>query len=114
MTDAVRLAAEAPGRRIELPGWFSQPVVVEAAEADGDLVFLRVRVNNMLTEVPVPADELERALKTEIAGGQPVANAEDFFLAQVEKRSDGKFQTKPVKTVFSKYGDAYAKDCSMK
>ncbi len=39
---------------------------------------------------------------------------QDFFLAQVEKRSDGKFQTRPVKTVFSKYGDAYAKDCAMK
>jgi len=86
MTDPVRLAAEAPGRRIELPGWFSQPVVVEAAEADGDLVFLRVRVNNMLTEVPVPAEELDRALKTEIAGGPPVADPDDFFLGMEATR----------------------------
>ena len=86
MTDAVRLAAEAPGRRVELPGWFSQPVTIEAAEADGDLVFLRVRVDSMLTEVPVPADELERALKTEISGGPPVADPNDFFLAMEATR----------------------------
>ncbi len=86
MADSVRIAAEAPGRRIELPGWFSQPVVVEAAEADGDMVFLRVPLNNMPTEVPIPVDELERALKTEIAAGPPVADADDFFLAMEATR----------------------------
>lgn len=39
---------------------------------------------------------------------------QDFFLAKVEKRGDGKFQTTPVKTVFKDYGDVYAKDCPMK
>ena len=39
---------------------------------------------------------------------------QDFILARVEKRADGKFQTVPVKTVFKAYGDAYAKECPMK
>jgi branched-chain amino acid transport system substrate-binding protein len=39
---------------------------------------------------------------------------QDFILARVEKRPDGKFQTAPVKTVFKAHADAYAKDCPMK
>jgi branched-chain amino acid transport system substrate-binding protein len=35
-------------------------------------------------------------------------------LVKVAKRPDGKYETEIVKTVFSKYGDSYAKDCAMK
>src|SRR6202453_4384769 len=37
-----------------------------------------------------------------------------FYLAKVAKRPDGKYETEIVKTVFSNYGDSYAKDCPMK
>jgi len=39
---------------------------------------------------------------------------QDFYLVKVAKRPDGKFETEVVKTVFSGYGDSYAKDCPMK
>jgi branched-chain amino acid transport system substrate-binding protein len=39
---------------------------------------------------------------------------QDFYLVQVAKRPDGKFETEISKKVFSNYGDTYAKDCSMK
>ena len=39
---------------------------------------------------------------------------QDFYLVKVAKRPDGKFETEIVKTVFSNYGDSYAKDCAMK
>lgn len=39
---------------------------------------------------------------------------QDFLLAKVEKRADGKFQTTPVKTVFKAYGDVYAGECPLK
>jgi branched-chain amino acid transport system substrate-binding protein len=41
----------------------------------------------------------------------PVQN---FYLTKVAKRSDGKYDTEIVKTVFTNYGDSYAKDCAMK
>ena len=39
---------------------------------------------------------------------------QNFYLAKVAKRPDGKYETEIVKTVFSNYGDTYAKDCAMK
>ena len=39
---------------------------------------------------------------------------QNFYLAKVAKRPDGKYETEIVKTVFSNYGDSYAKDCPMK
>jgi branched-chain amino acid transport system substrate-binding protein len=39
---------------------------------------------------------------------------QDFYLTKVAKRPDGKYQTEIVKTVFTNYGDSYAKDCPMK
>ena len=39
---------------------------------------------------------------------------QNFYLAKVAKRADGKYETEIVKTVFSNYGDSYAKDCPMK
>jgi branched-chain amino acid transport system substrate-binding protein len=39
---------------------------------------------------------------------------QDFYLTKVAKRPDGKYETEIVKTVFTNYGDSYAKDCPMK
>ena len=39
---------------------------------------------------------------------------QNFYLTKVAKRPDGKYETEIVKTVFSNYGDSYAKDCAMK
>jgi branched-chain amino acid transport system substrate-binding protein len=39
---------------------------------------------------------------------------QNFYLTKVAKRPDGKFETEIVKTVFSNYGDSFAKDCAMK
>jgi branched-chain amino acid transport system substrate-binding protein len=39
---------------------------------------------------------------------------QNFYLTKVAKRPDGKYQTEIVKTVFTNYGDSYAKDCPMK
>ncbi len=38
---------------------------------------------------------------------------QDFRLAQVEQRQDGKFATSYVETVFEDYGDVYAEQCKM-
>ena len=39
---------------------------------------------------------------------------ENFYLAQVVKRPDGKYQTEIVQKVFDNYSDLYAADCPMK
>ena len=39
---------------------------------------------------------------------------QDFYLTQVVKRPDGKFQTEIVQKVFTDYVDVHAKDCPMK
>jgi branched-chain amino acid transport system substrate-binding protein len=39
---------------------------------------------------------------------------QDFYLVKVGKRGDGKYQTEIDKTVFTDFGDSYAKDCPMK
>src|SRR6476659_3477998 len=42
------------------------------------------------------------------SNGYPI---QDFYLTQVAKRDDGKFQNEIVQKVFENYGDRYAKDC---
>ena len=39
---------------------------------------------------------------------------QDFYLAKVGKRLDGRYETEIVKKVFTNYGYSYAKDCTMK
>jgi branched-chain amino acid transport system substrate-binding protein len=39
---------------------------------------------------------------------------QNFYLTKVAKRPDGKYETEIEKTVFTNYGDSYAKDCLMK
>ena len=38
---------------------------------------------------------------------------EDFYLAKVVKRADGKFETQIVQKVLEKHGDAYASECAL-
>jgi branched-chain amino acid transport system substrate-binding protein len=39
---------------------------------------------------------------------------QDFYLVQVVQRPDGKFETKPVQTVYTAFADDFAKDCPLK
>jgi superfamily II DNA or RNA helicase len=82
MTDAFGLVEQLSGRRLELPDFFSAPVVVEDAVPEGDdIVFLRVRTAfGTLDEVPVPVDLLADALRltTETVGR--IASPDDLFL----------------------------------
>jgi len=39
---------------------------------------------------------------------------QDFYVVKAVKRADGQFITETVRKVFEGYGDAYAKDCSLK
>ena len=39
---------------------------------------------------------------------------QNFYLTKVAKRPDGKYETEIVKTVFTNYGDSFAKECPMK
>lgn len=39
---------------------------------------------------------------------------QDFYLVQVAKRADGKFETQIREKIFSNYTDVYAKECEMK
>lgn len=82
MTNAFALAEQLSGRRLELPDFFSAPVVVEHAVPEGDdIVFLRVRTAfGTLDEVPVPVDLLADALRltTETVGR--IASPNDLFL----------------------------------
>ncbi len=39
---------------------------------------------------------------------------QDFYLVQVAKRSDGKFQTEIAKRIFANYADPYVKECPLK
>ena len=38
---------------------------------------------------------------------------EDFYLAKVVKRADGKFETQIVQKVLEKHADAYASECGL-
>lgn len=82
MNDIYRLAKEAVGRRIELPGYFAAPVTIEDAEPEGEgIVFIRVRTaTGGLDEVPVPAEVLEQAVATAVSAPPPIVDAEDLFL----------------------------------
>ena len=44
------------------------------------------------------------------ANGFPI---QDFYLVQVAKRPDGKYQTEVVKTVYAAFADDYGKDCPL-
>jgi branched-chain amino acid transport system substrate-binding protein len=67
-------------------------------------------------------DALRAALKKadfkSLRGGFAFNNnhypVQNFYLTKVAKRPDGKYETEIVKTVFTNYGDPYAKECAMK
>src|SRR6266542_3708481 len=82
MMETHRVAEQALGRRVQLPGYFASAVTVEAAEPEGsEIVFLRVRTSSgSLDEVPVPADLLETALLTAEQTTVRLTDPEDLFL----------------------------------
>jgi SNF2 family DNA or RNA helicase len=65
-----------------LTGYFTTPVTIEHAEAEGDdSVFLRVRTQaGLLDEVPVPASLLEQALAVADQTGRQLVTADNLFL----------------------------------
>jgi branched-chain amino acid transport system substrate-binding protein len=72
-------------------------------------------VKGDLSKKEAVAAALKKAEFTSLRGnfkfntnGYPI---QDFYLTQVAKRPDGKFQTEIVQKVFENYGDRYAKDC---
>ncbi len=82
MADSFRLAQEAVGKRVRLPGYFAAAVTIEAADAEGpEIVFLRVRTGTgTLDEVPVPVRVLEDALVADRQGEAPFVDAQELFL----------------------------------
>jgi superfamily II DNA or RNA helicase len=82
MADAFRLAQEAVGQRVLLPGYFTAPVTVEAAEPVADeIVYLRVRTTaGTLDEVPVSAGVLEEALLSAERAAIRLVDPDDLFL----------------------------------
>jgi branched-chain amino acid transport system substrate-binding protein len=76
------------------------------------------RVNGYLTDKDALRAALKKADFKSLRGDFSFNNnhypVQNFYLTKVVKRPDGKYQTEIVKTVFSDYGDSYAKDCSMK
>jgi superfamily II DNA or RNA helicase len=82
VTEAHRVAVQAIGRLVHLPGYFSTAVTVEAAEpvADG-IIFLRVRTSSgALDEIPVPAEVLQTALRSAEQAAVRFASPQDLFL----------------------------------
>ena len=77
-----RVAEQALGRLVQLPGYFASAVTVEAAEPEGDeIVFLRVRTSaGILDEVPIQVEVLEIALRSAEQAIARVASPQDLFL----------------------------------
>src|SRR5947209_8438348 len=72
-------------------------------------------VKGDLSNKDAVAAALKKAYFTSLRGafkfntnGYPIQN---FYLTNVAKRPDGKFQTEIAEKVFTNYGDRYAKDC---
>jgi superfamily II DNA or RNA helicase len=81
MPDSATVAQKSVGRRVDLPGFFTGWVTVEAADPEGDVVFLRVRTAaGTLDEVPIPTHVLEQALATGDGAGARLVSANDLFL----------------------------------
>jgi superfamily II DNA or RNA helicase len=88
LAETYALAERARGKRLELPGYFSTPITVEAAEPEGTgTVFLRVRTTaGLLEEVPVAAAALERALASaETLAGRSADPADLFLLVEASR-----------------------------
>jgi superfamily II DNA or RNA helicase len=86
--DTFALAERVKGKRVALPGYFSAPVVVEAADPEGDAtVFLRVRTSaGLLEEVPVSVEALQEALGgANILADRSVEAADQFLLVEAAR-----------------------------
>src|SRR5262249_7901821 len=72
---------DAVGRRLQLPGHFVQPVLVEAADPFDSLVLLRVRTSEgQLREATISPDELDAALATAVPTTRQTVSPDEFFL----------------------------------
>ena len=75
-------------------------------------------VKGNLTDKDALRAALKKADFKSLRGGFAFNNnhypIQNFYLTKVAKRPDGKYETEIVKTVFTNYGDSYAKDCPMK
>ncbi|MCZ7543283.1 MAG: helicase-related protein [Anaerolineae bacterium] len=79
--DASDLASRARNQQLELPAFFTAPVLVEDAAAVGDLLFLRVRTKDgHLEEVMVEPSELETALLRQTQARSAGSKPADFAL----------------------------------
>lgn len=70
-----------------LPSYFAGPIIIEAAELEGDLIYLRVRTETgQLEELALSQDELERALEAHVAEESYVVPANgQFLLVETER-----------------------------
>ena len=75
-------------------------------------------VKGNLTDKDALRAALKKADFKSLRGGFAFNNnhypIQNFYLTKVAKRPDGKYETEIVKTVFTNYGNSYAKDCPMK
>lgn len=68
-------------RKLSIPAYFAAPVFVEAAESEGDLIFLRVRTDaGRLEELTLTADEVREALQATVSETAHAVPAPDQFL----------------------------------
>lgn len=68
-------------RKLSIPAYFAVPVFVEAAEFEGDLIFLRVRTDaGRLEELTLTVDEVREALQATVSETAHAVPAPDQFL----------------------------------
>lgn len=74
-------------------------------------------LNGNLTDKDAVRAQLRRANFTSLRGNFRFGNnqypIQDFYLVQVAKRADGRFQTELRERVFEAYQDVYARECRM-
>jgi superfamily II DNA or RNA helicase len=74
-------------RKLFIPAYFAVPVIIDAAEFEGDLVFLRVRTDaGRLEELTLTVDEVREALQATISETAYAVPASDQFLLMESER----------------------------
>ena len=77
----------APGRRLMLKGYYSEPVLIESVTAEGALLFLRVRTTDgRPDEIVVEPPELLAALASAPVAVSELVSASDFALLVESER----------------------------
>ncbi len=74
-------------RRLSIPAYFAAPVIIEAAEVEANLVYLRVRTEaGRLEELVIAEAELLEALQQNIATNNSIVSAaSQFLLVEAER-----------------------------